>query len=682
MHRISVSALILGAMLLAGPAQAHDFWKLEPAATPVEGRLAIALNLSEFNMEPGGQTSLSLPDGTRRTATLRRVENHQLGGHTWVGSIDGGLDTDRLLVTEVGGFAFGELLVDGKRFLIEPAQGKKGHVLFAARSPERHEIEFGNDTLLPPKPAGVQAGSDKTAKPAKPTVTGTAGDIDVGIFYHDSMIDRWGLGLAARLQFLVSLYDAALLSGDTGVRANLVHVEERTGTIDGKNNSDTLSDFQSNLSNADGDFSGIEAVRTAKGIDQVSYIRRFKASTQVSCGVAYRLGDSSTHTYPGSGDAPFAYAVISDDIDIDRVPGESYSLCSTYTLAHEVGHNMGQVHNTEDASSPGVDTFSYGYRKDGEFRTIMSYGSSTGEDRLGYYSNKDLIKCKDPSSSNALEACGSATADVARSIRENGKNMQDFRTKGTRLLAAVLPVSRAIGDASGSGVATAFASVINPAGSGTATDCKIAWPGATGSQFSYQTTTAANALTGAPDTPVSIADGATQNFVFSITPGTEFDGAFVPLDFQCSNRASAEIADGLNSLLFSATDGTTADVVALSATVGSDGIVNTAPSGAFSVAVYNVGATDTISAHAVSSNSALGVTTSICETVPATGACKATPAASLSLSLAKDATATFGVFVTESSTIPFDPAQNRILVYFDVGAATKGATSVAIRTKP
>lgn len=679
---------LLGSVLLAAPAQARDFWKLDnPQAAPDSGRQAISMDLSEFSMKPGGQTSLVLPDGSRRTATLRRVDNHTLGGHTWVGSVDGGLDTDRLLVTEVGGFAFGELVVDGKRFLIEPAQGGKGHVIFPAKSADRREMEFGDDTVLPPMPAKTQSGAGKLSAPA---ATGTDGAIDVGIFYHDSMIDRWGLGLAARLQFLVSLYDDALVSADSGVRANLVHVEERAGTIDGKSNSDTLREgpsggpytgFQPNTSSADGDFSGIEAIRTAKGLDAVAYIRRFKASVHSSCGIAFRLGDSSSHTYP-LGYASYAYAVISDDIDIDAPPSGAYSLCSIYTLAHEFGHNMGQVHNVEDASSPGVDTFSYGYRKEGEFRTIMSYASSTGEDRLGYFSNKSQIQCKDPASANALEACGSDTADVARSIRTNGKYMKDFHSTAPRLLAAVLPVSRSIGDASGSGVATAFASVINPAGSGTATDCKIAWPGASSSQFSYQTTTAANALSGTPDTPVSIADGAVQNFVFSITPGLEFDSAFVPLDFQCSNRGSAEATDGLNTFLFSATDAATADVVALAATVGSDGIVNTDPSGAFSVAVYNVGATDTVMAHAEPSTGDLPVSLSICETDPGTGACKATPSSSVSLSLAKDATATFGVFVTETSTIAFDPAANRILVYFDVGADTKGATSVAVRTKP
>ena len=45
-------------------------------------------------------------------------------------------------------------------------------------------------------------------------------------------------------------------------------------------------------------------------------------------------------------------------------------------------------------------------------------------------------------------------------------------------------------------------------------------------------------------------------------------------------------------------------------------------------------------------------------------------------------TATFGIFVTGTSTVPFDPANNRIFVRFnDAGGVTRGATSASVAAR-
>ncbi len=251
------------------------------------------------------------------------------------------------------------------------------------------------------------------------------------------------------------------------------------------------------------------------------------------------------------------------------------------------------------------------------------------------------------------------------------------------VLAAVLPTSRSVrvGD-----TATAFATIIN-AGSATATDCGIAPRTNVEADFSYQTTDADNALIGTPNTPVDIAVGASQSYVFAFTPTASFDPIDVQLDFGCINTDPAPVTVGLNTLLLVADSDPVPDIVALGATLRGDGIVhlsNASNTGAFAVATVNVGVSDTITVSADTGGASVPVNIALCETDPGTGECINPTVPTLGpviTSIAGDATPTFSVFVTGTDTVPFDPANSRIFLRFaDDGGVTRGATSVAVRT--
>ncbi len=643
-----------------------------------------------FAMKPGGKAGISLPNGTALNAELEAIKGHALGGQSWLGWAGVGGKRGRIVMTSVNGFTFGAVTYDNQLYLIEPAQNSSGSVLYSATANGGSEFGFGDDGIIPPADQIAANEAPLGTTISTPAAVGSTGTIDVGIFYHSSMRDRWGLGLSARLQFLVQLYDTAMrdsqTDGTTDIRANLVHISEVTGTLT-KSNGDTLDDLKDGVSNADGDFSGVAAIKAAKGIDIVTYIRRFKASTHVSCGTGFVLGTGGSHTIAASS-SPFGFNTVSDDKDIDAA-GSSFTLCSVFTLAHEIGHNMGNQHDIANDPDDGVFSFSHGHKVDGDFRTIMGTGSDT---RLGFYSNPSLMKCTDPGGSGlGTTACGTAGSDVARSMREQGKNVGTFNAPKPRTVSSVLPVSRSI---KSDATATAFGVMINPAGAGTATGCKLELPGATPGVFSYQTTTAANALTGTADTPIDIPAGGVQNFIFSIKPGAAYTG-FVPsfsfdtftgadlaIEFSCTNRQSAESIAKLNTLSFVAEAGAVMDVIALAAS-GTPGVVETGgATGAFAVSVSNIGAAGTVTASAVNSSAAVTATTTVCETVPATGACKASPTATLDRFLTASETATFAFFVTETAPIVADFAQKRIIAQFKQGTTLRGATSVAVRTAP
>lgn len=78
----------------------------------------------------------------------------------------------------------------------------------------------------------------------------------------------------------------------------------------------------------------------------------------------------------------------------------------------------------------------------------------------------------------------------------------------------------------------------------------------------------------------------------------------------------------------------------------------------------------------------LPVTLELCQTDPGTGACLTNPGPTVTTTINGGATPTFGVFVTGTGTVPFDPALNRVFVPFkDAGSVTRRPTSVAVRTQ-
>ncbi len=248
------------------------------------------------------------------------------------------------------------------------------------------------------------------------------------------------------------------------------------------------------------------------------------------------------------------------------------------------------------------------------------------------------------------------------------------------LVAASLPSSRSVQVGN---TASAFATMINTS-STAATDCSIAPQTSVAADFTYQTTDASNVPVGTPDTPVSIAAGESQSFVFGFLPTAPISPTEVLMSYDCTNSAPAPVTVGVNTLLLSASATPVPDIVALAATQSGDGIVDlpgTNGVNAFAVATVNVGASGTITASAVPSTS-LPLLLSICETNPTTGACLSDPASNATSSVSGGATPTYSIFVTGTGTVPFDPAANRIFVEFrDGGGLVRGSTSVAVRTQ-
>jgi hypothetical protein len=253
------------------------------------------------------------------------------------------------------------------------------------------------------------------------------------------------------------------------------------------------------------------------------------------------------------------------------------------------------------------------------------------------------------------------------------------------LVAAVLPTSRSVQVGT---PATAFATIIN-SGTSTATFCEIIPSGSLSqslfASFTFQTTDpVTNAVTGTPGMPVDIPANAAQSFVFAFTPTDAIPPSDVALNFFC-NAQPAPVVSGLNTLLLSASTTPTPDIVALAASAdpGIVDIPGANGTGVFAVATVNMGASGSITMTADTGGVNLPVSILLCQTNPQTSACLPPgPAASVTTQINAGDTPTFGVFVTGTGVVPFDPANNRIFFRAkDAGGVTRGSTSVAVRTQ-
>ncbi len=248
--------------------------------------------------------------------------------------------------------------------------------------------------------------------------------------------------------------------------------------------------------------------------------------------------------------------------------------------------------------------------------------------------------------------------------------------------AAMLPASRSVQVASS---ATAFATLLNTS-SELLDGCRIELATDIDAVLSYAATDPlTNLVTGEPDTPVSIAAGAGQTFVVSLTPSGPVQPVDVRFRFRCADTPIAPIFPNaaINTLLFSASEDLVPDIIAQGITPSGDGILDVPVDGssAFAVGGFNVGATADVMVSADSGDAALPLDLQVCQTDPVSGVCTTAVTAALQTTLAGASSASFAVFANASAEVPFDPARHRIVVRFrDADGELRGATSVAVRT--
>jgi hypothetical protein len=273
---------------------------------------------------------------------------------------------------------------------------------------------------LPPIEIDISTALDAALTPDAPqSLSDSAGSIDVLVAYTPAA--RSAAGGATAMANLITLAVAetnqSYLNSGMSQRINLVKAVETPYTQSG----DMGTDLDRAVNPSDGYMDELPGLRNQYGADLVSVIEEVSQY----CGISYHMASIS------SAFAPYAYSMVA------RVCATGY-----YSLAHEMGHNMGARHDyyVDNAGSP--TTYAHGYVSlAGRWRTIMAYDSQCNAKgytctRLPFWSNPQVryggavmgvaggTRSNCPTNSTSQYACD---ADNHRLLNESAATAANFR---------------------------------------------------------------------------------------------------------------------------------------------------------------------------------------------------------------------------------------------------------------
>jgi hypothetical protein len=386
------------------PLPGTQAWAVKPGQT--KGVHELATHFAQLaQAEVGTEIALPLPGGQTEVVVLTRNEVDgdgvlQIQG---VSRMDGNAAPTVISVNAEG--VFGVVITQGREYQIVTRNGQVQIIdpVGAGWRPPR-----GDDHLPGNEHASVNLDNVTSAAAAAATTTTTvptplaAGKVDTTITllmtYSATYVTQWGTEALARLRLsnLVQVANAAYANSGSGIAFKI------TGWGLVRQPDTTPQVILPALKAGSGNFSGVPALKTSSGAAMTVFFAPFTSVTGSTntCGLAYvpaasAAGLTAYKQQAGS----LMYAALND--------GQSGSYyCESLTLAHELGHNLGNVHDRANTSFAGVLSYSYGKGVSGQFGTVMSYISP----RVALFSSPQL-KC-----TSGGTACGTATENVVATL--------------------------------------------------------------------------------------------------------------------------------------------------------------------------------------------------------------------------------------------------------------------------
>jgi hypothetical protein len=393
-----------------------------PASVTVDTQ-ALFGDASTEQSKSAKRLTLQLPSGKRYNVTRARILPGLDGGKTFVGYFDSHGEDYRIYVTETQGAISGVMLSpEGSMELGPLASNVDGNVFFTshAKAGRTRPFSFESDASVPPPSeaaALARLASNSTApmevsaldvRAARDRAkAGTQVTVDILVAYTAGMVTRYNnaAGVTSRLNTLVALTNDALILSAVNLTIRLVNASQ-VNYSEVANNADSLNAISPG--STDPLKATVDALRDLHKADLVVLIRPYDSIAHArKCGQAWILGYGGTGV--SASDAEYGFSSVGDGADVSGGTG----LCGETTLAHELGHNFGLVHDR--ISQPGITgatSFGRGFIVSPGVGTIMAEGITDVKSRLFRFSNPNTVCSSVP--------CGVARTDTAMSADAAG----------------------------------------------------------------------------------------------------------------------------------------------------------------------------------------------------------------------------------------------------------------------
>jgi hypothetical protein len=426
----------------------------------------------------GGMT-IDVPGGQPVRLQFERHIEHENGNWTWIGRPDGGGAGSEAVLTFGEKAVFGlirqgsvdlELTTEGgTTWLVQTDTTKlrtgstvatsdqdflpAPHELGGSLAGMRKQAGAAQKSAAAQKMVSAEKVADAPVASAAPAWTPTT--IDIAIGYTSGFATRLGGQSQAvtRLTFLVDIANQAYLASEIDAQIRVVRTLQ-VNYGDATSNYSTLLGLTGvqctqqtsgtrylpdrrlscNTVARPAALEPLAAARETYGADLAVLVRKFEDPENGSCGIAWMLGGGQNSI---AGNDAFGMAVVSDSSG--ALFPDNNNTCREDTLAHELGHTMGQQHDvvtargTDDSNGDldpldpeeyGRHPYSFGYSTDGLPSNIYTIMSVRRPGQTGYrvFSNPRIMSC-----GNA--PCGIAdVADNARSLAITMPSVAGFRS--------------------------------------------------------------------------------------------------------------------------------------------------------------------------------------------------------------------------------------------------------------
>ncbi len=388
---------------------------------------AVRLNWNALDRQ-ADEVRLNLFEGVTLTANLRRVDTSVTGGYVWVGDVIGEPGSVAILSVQDGVLS-GSVYRFGREWATIRLAGKAtpsgntDEYIYTVAELDPHAPQPAGDDYVVPQPSAFEM---QTLSPRGALCQEDGSVIDLMVAYTPAARDMAG-GQAA-IEALVNLRvsEMNVANDNSGVVFNwqLVNLTE----IGYAESGNIAADLQYLQQPGDGVLDEIHGPRDAFKADLV--VMLIDEGSNNACGNAYQMSSL------GSWFQGYGFGVTAMDY-----PGPS--TCSGLTLAHEVGHNMGNAHDRGHATGAVLFPFSYGYQSPRQiFRDIMSYDCPNGCTRINYWANPDVWYMGEPTGVD-YEADPANAADIVRSMHEARVLVSNFRVRDNCVEPTATPTATA-----------------------------------------------------------------------------------------------------------------------------------------------------------------------------------------------------------------------------------------------